>query len=205
MNAYKRSTIRHMCHQSSPLGRAGKGLRGFTLLELMVTIAVLAVIVAIALPNMRDFIVGNRLSSNVNGFIGLINYARSEAVARNQDVIVCPQAAGATTCGSGTSWNTRNVQAFVDEDGSGQQNGAEPVLKTMAAVDPTDTSTGFDQTGSDPLVFGSAGFARAAQIFKIYVKSDDAAYQARFGRTVCISKAGRVRVVAYTATACPDF
>lgn len=171
----------------------------------MVAIAVLAVIVATALPSMRDFIVGNRLSSNVNSFIGLINYARSEAIARNQDVMVCPKASGATTCASTTAWNTHDIQAFVDEDGSGQRNGAEAVLKTIAAVDPSDTSTAFDQDSNVALVFGSAGFARTAQIFKIHVKSEDEAYQARFGRTVCVSKAGRVRVVAYTVTSCPDF
>jgi type IV fimbrial biogenesis protein FimT len=171
----------------------------------MVTIAVLAVVVAIALPNMRDFIVGNRLSSNVNSFIGLINYARSEAIARNQDVMVCPQTAGATNCASTTSWNTHDIQAFVDDDGSGQRNGTEEVLKTITAVDPSDTNMAFDQGSDVALVFGSAGFARNAQSFKIHVKSDDDAYVARFGRTVCVSRAGRVRVVAYTVSSCPDF
>lgn len=178
---------------------------GFSLLELMVAIAVLAMVVSISLPGMRDFVVGNRLSSNVNSFIGLINYARSEAIARNQDVMVCTKTAGALTCASTTAWNTHDIEAYVDDDSSGQRNGAEEVLKTIAAVDPSGTSTAFDQGGSVPLVFGSAGFARAAQIFKIAVKSDDATYQARFGRTVCVSKAGRVRVVAYTVTSCPDF
>ncbi len=171
----------------------------------MVTLVVLGVVVAIALPNMRDFIAGNRLSSNVNSFIGLINYARSEAIARNQDVMVCPKTSGATTCASTTSWNTHDIQAFVDNDGSGQVNDAEEVLKTIAAVDPSDTNMGFDQGSDVALVFGSAGFARNAQSFKIHVKSDDEAYVARFGRTVCVSRAGRVRVVAYTVSSCPDF
>lgn len=178
---------------------------GFSLLELLTTISVLAVIVAIALPSMRDMVVGNRLSSNVNSFIGLINYARSEAIARNQDVMVCPKTAGATTCASTTSWNTRDIQAFVDADGSAQRNGAEEVLKTIAAVDPSDTTMGFDQGSDSELVFGSAGFARNPQSFKIHVKSDDETYVARFGRTVCVSRAGRVRVVAYTVSTCPDF
>jgi type IV fimbrial biogenesis protein FimT len=178
---------------------------GLTLVELMVTIAVLAVVVAFALPNMREFILGNRLSSNVNGFIGLINYARSEAIARNQDVMICPKVSGAITCASTTSWNTHDIQAFVDVDGSGQLDGSESALKTLAAIDPTDSATAFDQAINEPLVFGSAGFARAAQIFRIYVKSEDAAEKARFGRTVCVSKAGRVRVVAYTVTSCPNF
>lgn len=171
----------------------------------MITIAVLGVIIAIALPSMRDLIVGNRLSSNVNSFIGLINYARSEAISRNQDVMVCPKVSGAATCTSTTAWNTRDIQAFVDDDGSGQQNGAELVLKTIAAADPSDANMAFDQGSNVALVFGSAGFARNAQSFKIYVKSGDADYVARFGRTVCVSKAGRVRVVAYTVASCPDF
>lgn len=194
-----------MCYRSRPFSNALQRSGGFTLVELLVTISVLAVLVAAAMPGMRDFVVGNRLSSNVNSFIGLINYARSEAIARNQDVMVCPKSSGATTCASTTSWNTHDIQAFVDEDGSGQRNGTEPVLKTIAAVDPSDTTTAFDQDSNVALVFGSAGFARTAQIFKIHVKSEDETYRARFGRTVCVSKAGRVRVVAYTVASCPDF
>ena len=194
-----------MCEQASQEFGERRKVQGFSLLELLVTIAVLTVVVGIALPNMREFVVGNRLSSDVNSFIGLINYARSEAIARNQDVMVCPKAAGAQTCASTTSWNTHDIQAFVDEDGSGQRNGAEEPLKTLAAVDPSNTNMGFDQGSELPLVFGSAGFARNAQSFKIHVKSDDEAYVARFGRTVCVSRAGRVRVVAYTVSTCPDF
>lgn len=194
-----------MCQHLLAKSRIGGGHRGFSLIELVVTIMVLAIVVSIALPGMRDFIVGNRLSSAVNGFVGLINYARSEAIARNQDVMVCPRALEASICASTLSWNVHDVQVFVDEDGSGQLNGAELVLKTMAAVDASDVNMAFDQANDVALVFGSAGFARNAQSFKIYAKSNDAAYVARFGRTVCVSKAGRVRVMAYAVTSCPDF
>lgn len=193
-----------MCFSYVPTSRCDS-VRGFTLLELLVTISILAVLLAVGLPNMRDFIVSNRLSSNVNGFIGLVNYARSEAIVRNQDVVVCPKAATANTCVSTTAWNTLDIQVFVDTDGNGQFNSGDTLLKTMAAVDPAGTQTGFDQSASATLVFGSAGFARTAQSFKVYAKSSDAAYSTRFGRTVCISKMGRVRVAAYTLTSCPDF
>jgi type IV fimbrial biogenesis protein FimT len=178
--------------------------RGVTLIELLVTIVVLGVLLAFGLPSLRDFLVGNRLSSNVNGFIGLVNYARSEAIVRNQDVVICPKNASTIACAS--TWNTLEIQAFVDVDGNGERDATDVLLKTMAAVDPTDAETGFERSpAAGTLIFGSAGFARIAQSFKIYAKSLDSNYQARFGRTVCVSKAGRVRVAAYTVTSCPDF
>lgn len=195
-----------MCIESSSGQRhAPAPARGVTLIELLVTIVVLGVLLAMGLPSLRDFLVGNRLSSNVNGFIGLVNYARSEAIVRNQDVVVCPKNASTIACASTATWNTLEIQAFVDEDGDGERDAAEVLLKTMAAVDPTNGETGFEGPADGTLIFGSAGFARTAQSFKIYAKSSDTAYQARFGRTVCISRAGRVRVAAYTVTSCPDF
>ena len=183
-------------------GHAG----GFTLVELLVTIVVLGLLLTLALPGMRDFLVGNRLSTNVNGFIGLVNYARSEAIVRNQDVVICPKNSSTIACVSQTGWNTLDIQAFVDENGNGDRDATEVLLKTIAAVDPGDAQTGFDSSAAaSKVIFGSAGFARTALSFKIYAKSSDSAYQARFGRTVCVSKAGRVRVAAYTVTSCPDF
>jgi len=175
------------------------------MIELLVTISILSVLLAFGLPSLRDFLVGNRLSTNVNGFIGLVNYARSEAIVRNQDVVICPKNASTIACASTTTWNNLEIQAFVDEDGDGERDATEVLLKTMAAVDPSGAETGFDHSAAVSLIFGSAGYARTAQSFKIYAKSSDSAYQARFGRTVCVSKAGRVRVAAYTVTSCPDF
>lgn len=199
-------TIRHMCIESlSGQRHAPAPASGVTLIELLVVIVILGVLLAFGLPSLRDFLVGNRLSSNVNGFIGLVNYARSEAIVRNQDVVICPKNASTIACASTATWNTLEIQAFVDEDGNGQRDAADILLKTMAAVDPTDAETGFERSAAGSLIFGSAGFARTAQSFKIYAKSSDSDYQARFGRTVCVSKAGRVRVAAYTVTSCPDF
>ncbi len=179
--------------------------RGVTLLELLVTVIVLSVIVALAMPSMRDFLVSNRLSSSVNGFIGLANLARSEAIVRNQDVVICPKNSGSNACVSTTAWNTHDIQAFVDVDGDGTFSAGDILLKTQAAVDPANTQMGMDRSAAGVLTFGSAGFAREAQFFKVYAISTDTAYQARYGRTICVSKVGRIRVADYTLTTCPDF
>ena len=196
-----------MCDETSlPLRRSiAASFRGVTLLELMVTIVVLGILVALGLPNLRDFLVGTRLSSSVNGFVGLASFARSEAIVRNQDVIVCPKNAGSNACVSTTAWNTYEVEAFVDADGDGNFSAGDILLKTQAAVDPGNSQMGFDRSSPGILTFGSAGFARTAQFFKIYAKSPDAAYQAKYGRTICVSKVGRIRVADYALTTCPDF
>jgi type IV fimbrial biogenesis protein FimT len=62
---------------------------GFTLVELMVTVAVLAVVSAIAAPNFKRLILSNRLSTVANDVVLAVNTARMEAIKRNATVLVC--------------------------------------------------------------------------------------------------------------------
>ena len=75
---------------------------GFTLLELMVTVAVIAILAAIALPSFSRVIASNRVASGVNEFIAATNMARSEAIRRGTKSGICASSDGAT-CGS--DWN----------------------------------------------------------------------------------------------------
>lgn len=79
--------------------------RGFTLVELAVTLAVLAILVTMAVPAFTTLINGNRLTAQANELVADVQAARSEAVRRNQRVTLCPSTDNATC--SGGNWGNR--------------------------------------------------------------------------------------------------
>lgn len=78
---------------------------GFTLIELMVTVVVVAVMAALAAPSMVQFIYSARLNSAASQFQADLQMARREAIKRNAHVLMCPgTTAGA--CGTGSDWSS---------------------------------------------------------------------------------------------------
>lgn len=180
----------------------------FTLIELLITVTVLGVLMAIALPNLRDFVVSNRLSSQVNGFVGLLNYARSEAIVRNQSVLVCAKQAANNECSTADSWADLEVQVFVDVNGNNSWDAGDILLKRIAPLDTTGSQTFFSKRsgGSSFIDFGASGLAMTTYQFNINaINSSDTAYEIKYGRTICISRPGRARVTPLTSALCGSF
>ena len=88
-------------------GRPASG-RGFTLIELVVTLTVAAILLAIAVPSFYDATLGSKLASYANNFVASVSLARSEAIKRNAAVTLCASSDGAS-CASG-GWE----QGFYD-------------------------------------------------------------------------------------------
>lgn len=130
---------------------------GFTVLELLVTIAVLAVVVAFAAPGLRDLVVRNRLAAQANEFVGALNLARSEAVTRAQSVSLCPAQAPYTTCMNTATWSAGWI-VFTDAGTAGSFDGTDEVLRVFDAVGGSTLST----TATRSVIYQPDGFLAAA-------------------------------------------
>ena len=98
-----------MNHSANPPPRRSVGgdcpPAGFTLVEMVITLLILGILVAVGLPTFSDATLGSRLGSTANNLVVSFYLARSEAIKRNTIVRVCPSTDG-NTCASAASWQT---------------------------------------------------------------------------------------------------
>src|SRR6056297_2363999 len=85
------------------LNRLSTVARGFTMMELLIAIAVVAILATLAVPSFSDLLARNRGAGQVNGLIAGINAARAEAVKRSENVQFCTSADNTSCNGTAAS------------------------------------------------------------------------------------------------------
>jgi type IV fimbrial biogenesis protein FimT len=95
-------------------------------MELMVVVAIGAILASIAVPSFSDLINSTTQTSTMTQLVSDLNRARSEAIKRNQRVLICVRNAAGTDCGTGTDWKNGWLVCY-DPDGSGACDTTAPV------------------------------------------------------------------------------
>ncbi|WP_031255978.1 GspH/FimT family pseudopilin [Curvibacter lanceolatus] len=111
--------------------------QGFTLLELLVSIAIVAIMVRLAVPSYQFIINSSRISGELNGLLTSFQFARAEAVRRGLSVTVCSSANG-TSCSSTNNWKSGWL-VFVDVNNNASLDAGDTVLRQQATLASANT------------------------------------------------------------------
>ena len=157
--------------------------KGFTLLELMVTLLVLAVVLAIALPNFGGVIRSNRVATTSNEFMAAVAYARSEAMRNNRGAVICPSTNG-QACGG--TWADGWI-VWADRNGNGLQEATETPLRVQGRLvkqtAPDNTAIRFSPRGT--VISGPA---------TVVLQAEDCQSGEPYRRTFSVLGGGMVRM-----------
>jgi type IV fimbrial biogenesis protein FimT len=126
--------------------------QGFTLVELMTALAVVAIALTAGAPSFREMIQDNRMSGYVNEFVTDLNLARSEAVKRAGRVVLCKRNTTGTDCDSSAAW-VNGWLVFVDTNGDSAVNSGEEILRVHEAL----TGLGSINYTRNGIAYGSDG------------------------------------------------
>lgn len=120
--------------------------KGFTFIELIITLTVAGILLALAVPGMNNFIQDERLSGQANELVADLNTARSEAIKRGINITICKQdssvAVPQCNTNASTPWTGGRVMFIDTTTGTtGQIDTAETVLRNKQALSGNNTLT----------------------------------------------------------------
>jgi len=162
--------------------------KGFTLLELLVTLAIASILLSVGVPGFRSVIMDTRLVRDSNQFVASINLARSSAVRFQRSATVCASAnfnAVLPTCSGSSDWSQGWV-VWVDKD----RDGAIDANEILSVQEPIDSVTTFSATSAALFSYDARGFGSspADELMMCDNRSGET------GRRIRVNAAGRTHV-----------
>ncbi|GAA5077407.1 GspH/FimT family pseudopilin [Lysobacter panacisoli] len=137
-------------------GKNTAAIGGFTLIELMVALAVMAVILTLAVPSFTSMIARNRLAAASNELVAGLQIARTESVRRNARVLLCPSTDDATC--TGDDWS--HVIVFHDANSDSDATAGEEIIRSIQITNGLTVNPSANVATNQRIGFGADGFAR---------------------------------------------
>lgn len=171
--------------------------KGITMIELMMTLAILGIITSLAIPSFSKTINNSRLTTNANQLVASLNLARSEAIKRNTTIYV------ANIENEGQNWdNGWNV--FIDENSNEIFNeNSDTLLKTYPSLTNNYTLRTGENISSwvayKPSGLYETSTGRLSDSFRLCTMKSDT----NDSRRIILNSIGRARITKNDASSCP--
>jgi type IV fimbrial biogenesis protein FimT len=158
------------------------GIKGFSLIELIITLTVVGILVALAAPGMQRMFSDNRLTTQINDLLADISLSRSEAIKRNTSTGMCVTAANGTSCVTSGNWANGWLVYYCSSPISPCPSASKVTVKAHEPLTGNSTLS----TPSDEFAFGKSGLlsSGAGQITLTDTKTGGK-------RIVCVGSTGR--------------
>lgn len=159
-----------------------KTQKGLSLLEMLISLAIVAIVVTAVSPSIQGILIKNKIVSEINELSATIQFARSHAIDQQITTVVCPSN-DFSTCTA--DWNDPKI-VFVDSDNNGARGVSEELLASTGAISSNNVLTG----PNNALFFRPSGETLANAFILLCHNSKKADY----ARSLTIALQGRVKV-----------
>ncbi len=163
---------------------------GLTLIELLTTVAIVAILAVVAVPSFKTMSTQNRMVSDLNDLVADLQYARSEAIKRGRNVVVCPANSHFTDCEASDDWSRGWLVRDLGDDSTSPKIPPK-VLRVHEPLRGDDRLTESDRRQGDTagrIVFNRNGFSANARTLQICPSDNDS----KAARAIIVTTIGRI-------------
>lgn len=165
--------------------------KGFTLVEVLVAVAILGIMLAIAVPSFNAAMLNSKLNSHSNNFLTSSNQARSEAIKRNTTIQLCastcPVSTTTCTCATTGGWE----QGWIILAGTTTLYRSNPLETGMKMTDASSVRT---------LTFQPTGVGSTQATLTLCQNSPSVGSREK---VISVSATGRARITSTSSGSCP--
>lgn len=170
-----------------------------TLIEILITLAIIALLMAIGVPSYRYVTYSSRIASEINSLTGSLQFARAEAIKQGLPVTVCATTTG-SSCSGSNKWDTGWV-VFSDANGNATIDASERILRKEAAFLGGDTFVASNTLGA--VTFNREGFVSGLPADPVTLTlTPPNTSDTRWTRCLSIGRIGRMKVQRSGEGAC---
>ena len=174
---------------------------GFTLVEMLIAMSILAILIAIAAPSLRDFVMDVRLTGQANDLMADLMLARSEAVKRDSRMALCPRKSdmgkdgkkSGDSCSSGNQWDN-GWMVVVDGDADGDRDAGTFSLTVRDTLSGSNKIKNDSKGPKGAVIFGPTG-ATTSTVVTFFTLCDSR----EKGRQIVVQPTGRAAVTKIEA------